>query len=160
MVGTGRGSFDFAAWRGLPASGVAGGWLFALALVGFGIKAGLVPLHFWLPGAHAAAPSHVSAVMSGVLLKTGIYGLLRTTGFFEAPPASWGMTLLFLGSVSGVLGVGVALSQHDLKRLLAYHSVENIGIIAMGLGIALRGPSPRATPRSSSSASPAVRSTW
>jgi formate hydrogenlyase subunit 3/multisubunit Na+/H+ antiporter MnhD subunit len=137
LVGSTRGSFDFAAWNGLPATG--GGALFALLLVGFGLKAGLVPLHFWLPGAHAAAPSHVSAVLSGVLLKTGIYGLLRTTGFFEAPPASWGMALFVLGAVSGVLGVGIALAQHDLKRLLAYHSVENIGIIAMGIGIALVG---------------------
>ena len=139
VVGSARGSFDFAAWRELPAAGAAGSWLFALAVLGFGIKAGLVPLHFWLPGAHAAAPSHVSALMSGVLLKTGIYGLLRTAGFFEAPPAAWGMILLVLGSVSGVLGVGVALAQHDLKRLLAYHSVENVGIIAMGAGIALVG---------------------
>jgi len=138
VVGSARGSFDFASWNGLPAGGKAG-WLYALLLVGFGIKAGLMPLHFWLPGAHAAAPSHVSALMSGVLLKTGIYGLLRTTGLFEAPPASWGMALLALGAVSGVLGVGLALAQHDLKRLLAYHSVENIGIIAMGVGLALVG---------------------
>ncbi len=139
VVGSARGSFDFAAWQGLSAAGKAGGWLYALLLVGFGIKAGLMPLHFWLPGAHAAAPSHVSALMSGVLLKTGIYGLLRTTGLFEAPPASWGMALIALGAVSGVLGVGLALAQHDLKRLLAYHSVENIGIIAMGVGLALVG---------------------
>jgi formate hydrogenlyase subunit 3/multisubunit Na+/H+ antiporter MnhD subunit len=139
VVGGDRGSFDFDAWRGLSAAGAAGGWLYALLLVGFGLKAGLVPLHFWLPGAHAAAPSHVSAVMSGVLLKTGIYGLLRTTGFFDEPPASWGMALLALGAVSGALGVGLALAQHDLKRLLAYHSVENIGIIAMGVGLALLG---------------------
>jgi len=139
VVGSARGSFDFAAWQGLPAAGAAGGGLFALLLVGFGLKAGLVPLHFWLPGAHAAAPSHVSAVMSGVLLKTGIYGLLRTTGFFEAPPLAWGMVLLALGAVSAALGVGLALAQHDLKRLLAYHSVENIGIITMGVGIALVG---------------------
>ncbi|HVP67563.1 MAG TPA: proton-conducting transporter membrane subunit [Anaeromyxobacteraceae bacterium] len=136
-VGGARGSFDFADWRGLPAAG--GGGLYALALVAFGLKAGLVPLHFWLPGAHAAAPSHVSALMSGVLLKTGIYGLLRTTGFFDAPPASWGLVLLALGAVSGVLGVAIALAQHDVKRLLAYHSVENIGIIAMGAGVALVG---------------------
>ena len=137
LLGSARGSFDFSAWRGMPAAG--GGLLFALALVGFGIKAGLFPFHFWLPGAHAAAPSHVSAVMSGVVLKTGIYGLLRATGFFEAPPASWGAALLVAGAASGVLGVGFALTQHDLKRLLAYHSVENIGIIAMGVGIALVG---------------------
>jgi formate hydrogenlyase subunit 3/multisubunit Na+/H+ antiporter MnhD subunit len=138
-VGSDRGSFDFPAWAGLRSSGTAAGWLALLALVGFGLKAGLVPLHFWLPGAHAAAPSHVSAVMSGVLLKTGIYGLLRTSGFFDAPPASWGVALMVLGGVSGVLGVALALAQHDLKRLLAYHSVENIGIITMGVGLAMLG---------------------
>ncbi len=138
-VGGARGSFDFSAWSGLPARGAAAGWLALLALVGFGLKAGLVPLHFWLPGAHAAAPSHVSALMSGVLLKTGIYGLFRTASFFEPPPASWGAVLMVLGAVSGVLGVALALAQHDLKRLLAYHSVENIGIITLGMGIAMLG---------------------
>ena len=140
-VGNARGSFDFSAWGGLGSGGAAASWLALLALLGFGLKAGLVPLHFWLPGAHAAAPSHVSAVMSGVLLKTGIYGLFRTAGFFEAPPASWGAVLMVLGGISGVLGVALALAQHDLKRLLAYHSVENIGIITMGLGIAMLGRS-------------------
>ena len=138
-VGSDRGSFDFAAWAGLRSAGAGAGWLALLALLGFGLKAGLVPLHFWLPGAHAAAPSHVSAMMSGVLLKTGVYGLLRTAGFFEAPPASWGVVLIVLGAVSGVLGVALALAQHDLKRLLAYHSVENIGIITMGVGLAMLG---------------------
>ncbi len=133
------GSFDFAAMVGLPAAGGPATAVFALALLGFGLKAGLLPLHFWLPGAHAAAPSHVSALMSGVLLKTGIYGLLRVTGFFEAPPVSWGALLLLAGGVSAVLGVAFALAQHDVKRLLAYHSVENIGIIAMGMGLALIG---------------------
>jgi formate hydrogenlyase subunit 3/multisubunit Na+/H+ antiporter MnhD subunit len=98
-----------------------------------------MPLHFWLPGAHAATPSHISAVMSGVLIKTGIYGLLRVTGLFDAPPAAWGAALLLLGGASAVLGVAFALAQHDLKRLLAYHSVENIGIIALGAGLALLG---------------------
>ena len=139
IVGSARGTFDFAAWHNLRSTGAAASWLWTLALVGFGLKAGLVPLHFWLPGAHAAAPSHVSALMSGVLLKTGIYGILRTTGFFESPPASWGVALLVLGGVSGVLGVALALAQHDLKRLLAYHSVENIGIITMGVGLAVLG---------------------
>jgi formate hydrogenlyase subunit 3/multisubunit Na+/H+ antiporter MnhD subunit len=113
--------------------------VFGLCLFGFGLKAGLVPLHFWLPGAHAAAPSHVSALMSGVLLKTGIYGILRVTGFFDAPPVAWGGALLAAGVVSAVLGVAFALAQHDVKRLLAYHSVENVGIIAMGAGLALLG---------------------
>jgi formate hydrogenlyase subunit 3/multisubunit Na+/H+ antiporter MnhD subunit len=138
-AGNARQSFDFAQWQGLPAAGATGVACLALLLAGFGLKSGLAPLHFWLPGAHAAAPSHVSALMSGVLLKTGIYGLLRITGLFDAPPAGWGATVLVLGAVSAVLGVVLALAQHDLKRLLAYHSVENIGIIAMGVGLALLG---------------------
>jgi len=113
--------------------------LLLLGLVGFGLKAGMVPLHFWLPGAHAAAPSHVSAIMSGLVIKTGIYGLLRMTMLLGQPPAWWGWLLLTLGTASGVLGVLWALSQHDLKRLLAYHSVENIGIILMGAGVGALG---------------------
>jgi formate hydrogenlyase subunit 3/multisubunit Na+/H+ antiporter MnhD subunit len=139
LLGRLAGSFEFAAMAGLPGGTKEAAWVFALALGGFGLKAGLVPLHFWLPGAHAAAPSHVSALMSGVLLKTGIYGILRVTGFFDAPPPVWGAVLVGAGAVSAVLGVGFALAQHDLKRLLAYHSVENIGIIAMGMGLALLG---------------------
>jgi hydrogenase-4 component B len=115
--------------------------LFMLALLGFGAKAGLVPLHVWLPGAHASAPSHVSAILSGVLLKVGVYGLVRVTSLVPAPPPWWGGLLLALGTVSGILGVAYALGQHDLKRLLAYHSIENIGIIVMGLGLALLGRS-------------------
>lgn len=115
--------------------------IFLLALAGFGLKAGIMPLHVWLPGAHAMAPSHVSAVMSGVLIKLGIYGLVRVTGLLPDPPVSWGAALLALGVVSGILGVAFAIGQHDLKRLLAYHSIENIGIIVMGLGLALIGRS-------------------
>jgi hydrogenase-4 component B len=110
-----------------------------LALAGFGFKAGIVPLHFWLPEAHAAAPSHVSALMSGVVIKMGIYGLLRVITLLAAPPAWWGWVLLGLGVSSGVLGVVWALAQHDLKRLLAYHSVENIGIILLGMGAGTLG---------------------
>lgn len=113
--------------------------IFVLALAGCGVKAGVMPLHVWLPGAHANAPSHVSAVMSGALIKMGIYSLLRITSLFSAPPLWWGIAVLALGLVSGVLGVAFAIGQHDLKRLLAYHSVENIGIIAMGVGVALIG---------------------
>src|SRR5205814_3575216 len=112
---------------------------FLLGLVGFGLKAGAMPLHVWLPGAHANAPSHVSAVMSGVLIKVGIYGLLRLTTWVDVPPVWWGGVVLVVGVVSGVLGVACALGQHDLKRLLAYHSVENIGIILIGVGLALLG---------------------
>ena len=110
-----------------------------LAVIGFGTKAGFIPVHVWLPEAHPAAPSHVSAVMSGVMIKTGIYGLLRTLTFLGEVPSWWGWTLVTVGVVSGILGVLFALAQHDLKRLLAYHSVENIGIIALGLGVGLLG---------------------
>ena len=115
--------------------------IFLVAVAGFGLKAGMMPLHFWLPGAHANAPSHISAVLSGVLLKVGIYGLLRTLTLLPTPPVSWGGVVLLLGTVSAVVGVLFALGQHDLKRLLAYHSVENIGIILMGLGLAMIGQS-------------------
>ena len=114
---------------------------FFLALLGFGLKAGVMPLHFWLPGAHANAPSHVSAMLSGVVLKTGIYGLVRWLSLLPDPPIAWGVLILVLGTVSGLLGVVFAIGQHDLKRLLAYHSVENIGIILIGLGVALLGRS-------------------
>jgi hydrogenase-4 component B len=112
---------------------------FLLSVVGFGTKAGFMPLHVWLPEAHPAAPSHVSAVMSGVMIKTGIYGLLRTLTFLGQPEPWWGWLLIAVGLTSGVLGVLFALAQHDLKRLLAYHSVENIGIITLGLGLGVLG---------------------
>jgi formate hydrogenlyase subunit 3/multisubunit Na+/H+ antiporter MnhD subunit len=117
--------------------------VFVLALIGFGTKAGLVPLHVWLPEAHPAAPSHVSAVMSGVMLKTGIYGLLRTLTWLGPPPPWWGWTMLGVGTASAILGVLLALTQGDLKRLLAYSSVENVGIIALGIGLGLLGISYR-----------------
>ena len=111
---------------------------FLLFLMGFGVKAGIVPLHIWLPAAHPVAPSNVSALMSGVLIKTGIYGMTRVFfDFMGTPPNWWGVTVLTLGTVSAVLGVLYALMEHDLKRLLAYHSIENIGIILIGLGASL-----------------------
>jgi len=136
------GSFAFARLlaAGAPAGGLAGG-VFVLAVAGFGTKAGFWPLHVWLPDAHPAAPSHISAVMSGVMIKMGIYGLLRTLTFLGTPPLWWGVLLVGVGVVSGVIGVLYALAQHDLKRLLAYHSVENIGIIALGIGVGLLGQS-------------------
>ncbi len=110
--------------------------LFWLALFGFGVKAGLFPLHIWLPSAHANAPSHVSAILSGVAIKMGIYGIVRFSGWLPAPPAA-GWVVATVGVGSAVLGVAFALGQHDLKRLLAYHSVENIGIILIGVGFAM-----------------------
>ena len=107
--------------------------IFVTALFGFGMKAGIMPLHIWLPSAHANAPSHISALMSGVLIKMGIYGLVRTLSFFGNVPLWWGAVVIVAGIVSGILGVAFAIAQHDIKRLLAYHSIENIGIIIMGL---------------------------
>jgi hydrogenase-4 component B len=115
--------------------------LLLLAILGFGMKAGMMPLHFWLPAAHANAPSHVSALLSGVMLKIGIYGLIRFIGFLPAPPVSWGFLMLAAGCISGLLGIVLALGQHDLKRLLAYSSIENVGIILMGFGLGLIGRS-------------------
>jgi formate hydrogenlyase subunit 3/multisubunit Na+/H+ antiporter MnhD subunit len=128
---------SLATWR--PASPGSAAAVLTLALVGFGLKAGVVPLHVWLPPAHAAAPSHVSALMSGVVIKMGIYGLLRVVALTGSPPAWWGWLILAGGAASGILGVLWALAQHDLKRLLAFHSVENIGIILLGLGAGVLG---------------------
>lgn len=112
---------------------------FVAALIGFGAKAGVVPLHVWLPYAHPAAPSHISALMSGVMIKTAIYGLIRVyfDFFGGAFPWWWGFTILAVGAVSALLGVMYALMEHDLKSLLAYHSVENIGIILLGIGASM-----------------------
>jgi formate hydrogenlyase subunit 3/multisubunit Na+/H+ antiporter MnhD subunit len=111
---------------------------FILAFIGFGMKAGLVPMHAWLPEAHPAAPSHISALMSGVMLKVAVYGFIRVVfdliGEFQW---QWGVIVLAIGSISALLGVLYAMMQHDLKRLLAYSSVENIGIIFIGLGLAM-----------------------
>jgi len=131
------GAFDLVPIRVGAVSPAIQSGLFVLALAGFGLKAGLVPLHYWLPPAHAAAPTHVSALLSGVLIKAGIYGIVRVVSLLPDTPSWWGESLLAIGVVSAVLGVAFALAQHDVKRLLAYHSVENIGIIAIGLGAAL-----------------------
>lgn len=133
------GSYALQPLAGLPLRLPIMHLLFLLAFVGFGLKAGVFPLHFWIPAAHAHAPSHVSALLSGVVLKMGIYGLLRWFSLFGEIPLAWGRITLILGCASGLLGVIFALAQHDLKRLLAYHSVENIGIILLGLGVALTG---------------------
>jgi formate hydrogenlyase subunit 3/multisubunit Na+/H+ antiporter MnhD subunit len=132
------GSYGFAAMRGAIPDSVKASTVFALALIGAGSKAGIVPLHVWLPPAHSAAPSHVSALMSGVMTKVAIYGLARLLLDLAGPPPWWwGVIVLAVGAVTALLGVLHAVMQHDLKRLLAYHTVENIGIIAIGLGLAL-----------------------
>ncbi|OIR03089.1 hydrogenase-4 component B [mine drainage metagenome] len=111
---------------------------FACAFAGFGIKAGMVPLHVWLPDAHPAAPSHISAMMSGAMIKMGIYGIVRLSyDLIGDVRWEWGVVMLVIGTASSLLGVLYALMQHDLKRLLAYHSIENIGIILMGLGMSM-----------------------
>lgn len=130
------GSFGFDA-EGL--SQTAKMLIFIFAFIGFGSKAGVFPFHVWLPHAHPAAPSHISAVMSGVMIKTGIYGILRIYSVLDLHMPSMGVMVLFFGIISGILGVVYALGQHDLKRLLAYHSVENIGIILIGIGIGMIG---------------------
>jgi Formate hydrogenlyase subunit 3/Multisubunit Na+/H+ antiporter, MnhD subunit len=132
------GTADFENFKALQLGGSAG-FLFILALIGFGSKAGIIPFHIWLPEAHPAAPSHVSALMSGIMIKIGIYGLLRALTFLGTPDILWGASLIVIGAVSGVLGVLLAIAQHDIKRLLAYHSVENIGIIVIGIGIGVLG---------------------
>jgi len=134
------GDYSFASLHKIGANMSAGkrDAAFVLFLIGFGIKAGIVPLHIWLPVAHPVAPSNVSALMSGVIIKTGIYGIARVCfDFLGPPPLWWGVTVLAIGTISAVLGVLYALMEHDLKRLLAYHSIENIGIILMGFGAAL-----------------------
>lgn len=134
------GSPDFANFRGvlaqMPAAGQ--GALFLMFFLGFGVKAGIVPLHIWLPDAHPVAPSNISALMSGIVIKTGIYGMARVFFDFYGDQPLWaGTTVLAIGVVTALVGVLYALMEHDLKRLLAYHSIENIGIIVMGFGAAL-----------------------
>ncbi|MFN8206323.1 MAG: proton-conducting transporter membrane subunit [Bacteroidales bacterium] len=113
--------------------------LFLFFFVGFAIKAGFVPFHTWLPWAHPAAPSHVSGMMSGVIIKIGIYGILRMILLVKTDYAAIGYFILFISIITGVYGVMLAIIQHDLKRLLAYHSIENIGIIGIGIGIGCIG---------------------
>jgi len=111
--------------------------LFLVFFIGFGIKAGFMPLHSWLPHAHPAAPAHVSGVMSGVIIKMGIYGILRVLTYIHTDLLPIGIFLLVVSLISGLLGVMHAIVQHDVKKLLAYHSIENIGIIGIGIGLGL-----------------------
>ncbi len=133
-------SFEFRAMAATPMPSMAvASLLFLLALIGFGAKAGLFPLHVWLPEAHAAAPTHVSAVMSGVLIKMGVYGILRVVLLLGGPRPYWGPLLMTIGIVGGAVGIGCSLYQRDIKRLLAYSSIENVGLILLGLGTGLWG---------------------
>ena len=132
------GGYAFSAMRAATLAPLAGALVLVLALIGAGSKAGIVPLHVWLPLAHPAAPSHVSALMSGVMTKVAVYAFIRIAFDLVGPlPWWWATIVVVLGGVTAVLGVLYALMQHDLKRLLAYHTVENIGIIFIGLGLAL-----------------------
>jgi formate hydrogenlyase subunit 3/multisubunit Na+/H+ antiporter MnhD subunit len=140
LLGSQAESLDFAAFEHLDTlTSSSADLVFVFALIGFGTKAGLVPLHVWLPEAHPAAPSHVSALMSGVMIKMGIYGLLRFTSFLGEPAAWWGVCLAILGLLSGLVGISLAVSQRDFKRALAYSSIENIGLIVFSLGLGLWG---------------------
>lgn len=133
------GSFGFDAAAAMPDTAKL--LVLILGFIGFGSKAGVFPFHVWLPHAHPAAPSHISAVMSGVMIKTGIYGILRLYAALDLHTPIFGEVVLVAGMISGILGVVYALGQHDIKRLLAYHSVENIGIILIGIGIGMIGVS-------------------
>src|SRR6266404_1745642 len=136
LLAGGSGNYSFAEMRSAPTA--LSGLVLILAILGAGSKAGLVPLHVWLPLAHPAAPSHVSALMSGVMTKVAVYGFIRIVFDLSGVPAWWwSIVIIPLAGITCVLGVLSALMQHDLKRLLAYHTVENIGIIFIGLGLAL-----------------------
>ncbi len=140
LLASAAGTTDFRAMHAigekLPVT--TAGLTFLLLFFGFGVKAGMIPLHIWLPAAHPVAPSNISALMSGIVIKTGIYGMARVFfDFYGALPPWAGMLVLLVGVASAILGVLYALMEHDLKRLLAYHSIENIGIILMGFGAAL-----------------------
>ncbi len=140
LLGGAGGLWDFAALEsaGRSLAPSMKGAVFLLFLAGFGTKAGLVPLHLWLPEAHPAAPSHVSSLMSGGMIKTGVYGIvLAGFSFLGAPLGWWGVMLIALGAASALVGVLYALVERDLKKLLAYSSIENVGVIAMILGAAL-----------------------
>ncbi len=136
------GSFDFADFRATSVPEPLSSIVFLLGFLGFGAKAGMIPLHIWLPKAHPAAPSHASALMSGVMIKIGIFGIVKVSLDLLGGGESalwWGVVVLAFGAVSSVMGVIYALAEHDIKKLLAYHSVENIGIILLGVGVGMIG---------------------
>jgi hydrogenase-4 component B len=135
------GSYDFNSIKSFSSgeSSLAGTALFVLFFAGFALKAGFIPFHTWLPYAHPAAPSHVSGIMSGVVIKIGIFGILRMLLLVKTDYATVGYFILLISVITGVYGVMLAIIQHDLKRLLAYHSIENIGIIGIGIGVGCIG---------------------
>ena len=134
------GNFDFASFKEVfELNNSLANMIFIILFVGFAIKAGFVPFHTWLPKAHPAAPSHVSGIMSGVMIKTGIYGILRILSLMSIPSLEISYFVLIISVISALFGVLYAIAQHDLKKLLAYHSVENIGIIGIGIGIGMLG---------------------
>lgn len=133
-----QGSLDFMAMKSFFAHN-SNIWLFLLLFAGFGIKAGFIPLHSWLPHAHPAAPSHVSGVMSGVIVKMGIYGIFRTITFIQADYVTLGYTILILSILTGIYGIINSAVHRDFKRMLAYCTIENIGIIGSGIGLGLIG---------------------
>jgi formate hydrogenlyase subunit 3/multisubunit Na+/H+ antiporter MnhD subunit len=141
MLSRASGSFLFERIASTPVGYSFAATAFSLAVIGFGIKAGLLPFHVWLPQAHAAAPSHVSAFMSGVLIKMGIYGILRVGLLIDVARPFFGAALLCLGALTAVFGISMAAYQRDFKRVLAYSSVENMGIVTLGIGLGLWGRS-------------------
>ncbi len=139
ILGSGNSTLDFADLATVKSGTVTASLIFIFAIIGFGSKAGFIPLHIWLPEAHPAAPGPVSALMSGIMIKLGIYGILRSLTFLGEPPLWWGVTFIAIGASSGILGIVFALACHNIKRLLAYSSIENIGIISLGMGLGLAG---------------------
>lgn len=140
IISVKSGSFDFSSFaKVLTGHKSLANLVFILSFIGFGTKAGFVPFHNWLPEAHPAAPSHVSAIMSGVMIKTGIYGILRVLSFLGTPSKMIAFVVFIISIVTALYGILYAISQNDIKKLLAYSSIENIGIIGTGIGIGMIG---------------------
>ena len=138
------GSFDFASFHQAELSPILKDLVFLLAFIGFGAKAGMIPLHFWMPPAYSAAPSNSAALMASVMKKTAIYGILRIcVDLLGAPVLWWGLLVLLIGALSAVLGVLFAMAEREIKRILAYSSIENVGIILMGIGVGMIGMATR-----------------
>ena len=140
MLSLKTGSFDFSAFANiLAANKNFANLVFLLFFIGFGTKAGFVPFHNWLPDAHPAAPSHVSAIMSGVMIKTGFYGILRVISLIGGSSKTMAYGVLIVSVITALYGILYAITQHDIKRFLAYSSIENIGVIGCGIGVGMLG---------------------